>query len=120
MHDDGLTMREITAAVYVHARVGIPVPNLRHVEYFHDRQRIERMLFDGALDPAGGVLTPDPDQPGLGWSLRDSDAERYRRARFPDVGLLRGSQLLRSASSYADSGQKGGLSGCMAGRPGGK
>jgi hypothetical protein len=38
------------------------------------------MFFDDALDPAGGVLTPDPDQPGLGLSLRESDAERYRRA----------------------------------------
>ena len=42
----------------LHARVGVAVPNLRHVEYFHDHQRIERLLFDGALDPDGGVLTP--------------------------------------------------------------
>jgi L-alanine-DL-glutamate epimerase-like enolase superfamily enzyme len=64
----------------LHARVGAAVPNLRHVEYFHDHQRIERMLFDGALDPTGGVLTPDPGQHGLGLTLRDSDAARYRRA----------------------------------------
>jgi L-alanine-DL-glutamate epimerase-like enolase superfamily enzyme len=64
----------------LHARVGVAVPNLRHVEYFHDHQRIEQMFFDGALDPAGGVLTPDPDQPGLGLTLREPDAERYRRA----------------------------------------
>ena len=63
----------------LHARVGVAVPNLRHVEYFHDHQRIERLLFDGALDPDGGVLTPDPGQPGLGLTLRESDAERYRR-----------------------------------------
>jgi L-alanine-DL-glutamate epimerase-like enolase superfamily enzyme len=63
----------------LHARVGVAVPNLRHVEYFHDHQRIERMFFDGALDPADGVLTPDPDQPGLGLILRESDVERYRR-----------------------------------------
>jgi L-alanine-DL-glutamate epimerase-like enolase superfamily enzyme len=62
----------------LHARVGIAVPNLRHVEYFHDHQRIERMLFDGALHPYGGGLAPDPDQPGLGLALRASDAERYR------------------------------------------
>jgi hypothetical protein len=55
------------------------VPNLRHVEYFHDHQRIEGILFDGALDPAGGILTPDPDEPGLGLTLRESDAERYRQ-----------------------------------------
>ena len=63
----------------LHARTGLAVPNLRHVEYFHDHQRIEGMLFDGALDPAGGVLTPDPDEPGLGLTLRESDAKRYRR-----------------------------------------
>lgn len=64
----------------LHARVGAAVPNLRHVEYFHDHQRIEQLLFDGALDPAGGVLTPDPGEPGLGLRLRAADAERYRRA----------------------------------------
>jgi len=63
----------------LHARVGVTVPNLRHVEYFHDHQRIEQMFFDGALDPDGGVMTPDPDQPGLGLALRESDADRYRR-----------------------------------------
>jgi L-alanine-DL-glutamate epimerase-like enolase superfamily enzyme len=62
----------------LHARVGIAVPNLRHVEYFHDHQRIEQMFFDGALDPEGGILTPDPEQPGLGLTLRESEAERYR------------------------------------------
>ena len=64
----------------LHARVGLAVPNLRHVEYFHDHQRIEGMLFDGALDPSGGLLTPDPDPPGHGLTLREQDAERYRRA----------------------------------------
>jgi L-alanine-DL-glutamate epimerase-like enolase superfamily enzyme len=63
----------------LHARVGIAVPNLRHVEYFHDHQRIEQMFFDGALNPAGGALTPDPDEPGLGLALREPDADRYRR-----------------------------------------
>jgi hypothetical protein len=36
----------------------VAVPNLRHVEYLHDHQRVERMLFDGALDPEGSILTP--------------------------------------------------------------
>jgi L-alanine-DL-glutamate epimerase-like enolase superfamily enzyme len=63
----------------LHAHVGGATPNLRHVEYFHDHQRIERMLFDGTLDPQGGALVPDPDQPGLGLQLRTADAEHYRR-----------------------------------------
>jgi L-alanine-DL-glutamate epimerase-like enolase superfamily enzyme len=62
----------------LHAHVAAAVPNLRHVEYFHDHQRIEQMLFYGALDPGGGVLTPDPAVPGLGLVLRAADAERYR------------------------------------------
>jgi L-alanine-DL-glutamate epimerase-like enolase superfamily enzyme len=62
----------------LHARVAAGVPNLRHVEYFHDHQRLEQMLFDGALPPDGGVLTPDPGRPGFGLELRIADAERYR------------------------------------------
>ena len=62
----------------LHAQVAAAVPNLRHLEYFHDYQRIERMLFDGTLDPVGGVLTPDPGRPGLGLELRSADAEPYR------------------------------------------
>ena len=64
----------------LHAHVGAAVPNLRHIEYFHDHQRIERMFFDGALDPAGGMLHPDPARPGLGMELRTADAGRFRRA----------------------------------------
>ncbi|HEX3307735.1 MAG TPA: enolase C-terminal domain-like protein [Streptosporangiaceae bacterium] len=63
----------------LHAHVGAAVPNLRHVEYFHDHQRIERLFFDGALDPAGGTLRPDPDRPGHGLTHRHADTERYRR-----------------------------------------
>jgi L-alanine-DL-glutamate epimerase-like enolase superfamily enzyme len=63
----------------LHARAGVAVPNLRHVEYFHDHQRIERMLFDGALDPDGGILTPAQDRLGLGMCLKETDAEKYRQ-----------------------------------------
>ena len=41
---------------------------------------VERLLFEGALDPYGGAMRPDPDRPGHGMSLRAADAERYRRA----------------------------------------
>jgi L-alanine-DL-glutamate epimerase-like enolase superfamily enzyme len=64
----------------LHAHVAAAVPNLRHVEYFHDHQRIERMLFDGTLDPRGGTMCSDPGQPGHGMTLRDADAEPFRRA----------------------------------------
>jgi L-alanine-DL-glutamate epimerase-like enolase superfamily enzyme len=49
----------------------------RHVEYFHDHVRIERMLFDGAPEPVGGVLFPDRSRPGLGLELKRADAEPF-------------------------------------------
>ena len=64
----------------LHAHVAAAVPNLRHLEYFHDHARIETMLFDGALDPSGGVLRPDPARPGLGLTLKDANCARYRVA----------------------------------------
>jgi L-alanine-DL-glutamate epimerase-like enolase superfamily enzyme len=63
----------------LHARVAGGVPNLRHIEYFHDHQRIEDLLFDGSLSPRGGVMTPERDRPGLGMALRITDAAVYRR-----------------------------------------
>jgi L-alanine-DL-glutamate epimerase-like enolase superfamily enzyme len=64
----------------LHAHVAAAVPNLRHVEYFHDHQRIERMLFDGTLDPHGGTMCPDPGRAGHGMTLRDAEAEQFRQA----------------------------------------
>lgn len=62
----------------LHAPVAAAVPNLRHIEYFYDHARIERLLFDGTLDPTGGWLAPCRDAPGLGLELRRADADRYR------------------------------------------
>ena len=64
----------------LHAHVCAAVPNLRHLEYFHDHVRIESMLFDGVLDPHGGALRPDPARPGLGLALKAADAEKFRVA----------------------------------------
>lgn len=57
----------------VHAHVACSVPHLRHVEYFHDHHRIENMLFEGALSPAGGALCPDTTRPGHGMALRSGN-----------------------------------------------
>jgi L-alanine-DL-glutamate epimerase-like enolase superfamily enzyme len=64
----------------LHAHVAAAVPNLRHLEYFHDHVRIESMLFDGTLDPAGGVLRPDLSRPGHGLSLKETVTAPYRTA----------------------------------------
>ena len=53
-------------APHLHAAVATAVPNLRHLEWFHDHVRIENMFFDGTLDPVGGTVRPDPDAPGSG------------------------------------------------------
>lgn len=48
-----------------------------HAEYFHDHQRIERALFDGAAVARGGMLAPDTSSPGHGIAFKRVDAERY-------------------------------------------
>ena len=48
-----------------------------HLEWFHDHVRIERLLFDGAVQPRGGLLEPDRDRPGIGLELKRSDARPY-------------------------------------------
>ncbi|MDQ6724937.1 MAG: mandelate racemase, partial [Actinomycetota bacterium] len=64
----------------LHAHVACAVPNIRHLEYFHDHARVDRLLLDGVLDPDGGVLRPDLTRPGLGLELKVADAAPYRRA----------------------------------------
>jgi L-alanine-DL-glutamate epimerase-like enolase superfamily enzyme len=59
------------------AHVACAVPNVAHLEYFHDHARCDRILFDGVLDPVDGVLRPDLDRAGFGLQLRLADAERY-------------------------------------------
>ena len=49
-----------------------------NVEYFYDHQRIEAMLFDGAVRARNGSLQPDPSRPGLGLELKKEDAERFQ------------------------------------------
>jgi L-alanine-DL-glutamate epimerase-like enolase superfamily enzyme len=46
------------------------VPRFRHIEYFHDHVRVEGQLFDGVLEPDGGVLRPDRSRPGHGLELK--------------------------------------------------
>jgi hypothetical protein len=62
-------------AVSMHALCALP--RLRHLEWFHDHVRIERMLSAGAPVPVGGAVQPDPSRPGLGLELKASDAARW-------------------------------------------
>jgi L-alanine-DL-glutamate epimerase-like enolase superfamily enzyme len=61
----------------LHLHVCLALARLRHLEWFHDHVRIERMLFDGFVEPVDGELRPDLSRPGNGLELKASDAESY-------------------------------------------
>lgn len=61
----------------LHLHPALALDAFVHVEYFHDHERIERLLFDGFREPIDGALAPDLDQPGNGLDLKRSDAQRY-------------------------------------------
>lgn len=62
----------------VHMHLACAARSLRHVEFFHDHARMERMLFDGFCEPQQGAMRPDMARPGLGLEFKEADAERYR------------------------------------------
>jgi L-alanine-DL-glutamate epimerase-like enolase superfamily enzyme len=61
----------------LHLHVACAAPRMRHLEWFHDHVRIERMLFDGAPQPRDGKIAPDLTRPGNGLTLKRGDAEAY-------------------------------------------
>ena len=61
----------------LHVPLGCALPAVRHLEWFFDHQRIERMLFDGAPQPERGMLRPDPSRPGFGLELKRREAEQW-------------------------------------------
>jgi L-alanine-DL-glutamate epimerase-like enolase superfamily enzyme len=63
-------------ALHLHACMA--AEPVRHLEYFHDHVRIERMLFDGVTVPERGVLHPDRSRPGHGLELKRADAQSFR------------------------------------------
>ncbi len=79
---DGLCQSTLTplsthCAPHLHLHAAMACKQLRHSEYFFDHVRIERMLFDGMLEPVGGALHPDPARPGIGLEFKHADAARY-------------------------------------------
>jgi L-alanine-DL-glutamate epimerase-like enolase superfamily enzyme len=52
------------------AHVCCGIPHFRHIEYFHDHVRVERMLFDGVREPEHGALRPDRSRAGHGLELK--------------------------------------------------
>jgi L-alanine-DL-glutamate epimerase-like enolase superfamily enzyme len=61
-----------------HAPVAVALRPLRHLEWFHDHVRIERLFFEGAeAEPTDGVLRPC-EGPGNGLRVRPRAVEPYR------------------------------------------
>ncbi|MCR6490564.1 mandelate racemase [Amycolatopsis sp. OK19-0408] len=71
--------REVSAhcAPNLSAHAGVATPNFRHIEWFADHDRIEKLFFDGCLDPAGGTVSPSLSAPGHGLTLRADVAAEY-------------------------------------------
>jgi len=61
----------------IHLHAACAAPRFLTLEYFHDHARLERFLFDGAVEPVEGSLRPDLELPGLGLELKRREAERY-------------------------------------------
>jgi L-alanine-DL-glutamate epimerase-like enolase superfamily enzyme len=61
----------------LHAHVACAVPRFSVAEWFHDHVRVERMLFDGVLEPVAGALRPDLSRPGLGLELKRKESARH-------------------------------------------
>ncbi|WIE80549.1 enolase C-terminal domain-like protein [Curtobacterium sp. MCSS17_016] len=70
----------------LHASIATAVPNVVHVERFHDHALIEEQLFDGLPDLRDGSLVPDRDRPGHGLELRSADVEPYLTGRWATAG----------------------------------
>ncbi|HEU4603768.1 MAG TPA: enolase C-terminal domain-like protein [Steroidobacteraceae bacterium] len=62
----------------LHLHVACAARPLIHMEYFFDHVRIERMLFDGAVQPNQGQVAPDRSRPGVGLEFKWEDAQCYR------------------------------------------
>jgi len=66
-------------APQVSAHACTAVWHLRHLEYFHDHNRIEHLAFDGCLESEpGGALKPDTSRAGLGLQLKRAEIEKWR------------------------------------------
>ncbi len=61
----------------VHMHLGCAARPLRHLEFFHDHARIERLLFEGFCEPVDGEMHPDLSKPGLGLVFKQQDAEPF-------------------------------------------
>ena len=64
----------------IHATLCCALTPAINVEYFYDHERIEAMLFDGAVRAHNGFLQPDDSKPGLGLELKREDGRQFQIA----------------------------------------
>jgi L-alanine-DL-glutamate epimerase-like enolase superfamily enzyme len=72
----GIPLSAHTAPM-LHLPLCCAAPRFAHLEYFHDHVRVEKLLFDGVIEPVEGELSPDLSRPGFGLELKRQDAARY-------------------------------------------
>ena len=58
-----------------HLHICSGLPEVRHMEYFHDHVRIENLIFEGQPQPVNGRLSPDLSLPGIGIFLKETARE---------------------------------------------
>lgn len=63
-----------------HLHLACALPELVHMEYFHDHVLIEDRFFENNRRPEKGVLTPDLTMPGNGLQMKETDLEHHRVA----------------------------------------
>lgn len=73
--------RGLDVSVHCGPHLALPValttPNLRHIEYFVDHERVDTALFAGLPTVEDGALVPRPDAVGHGMTVRpEADALR--------------------------------------------
>jgi len=61
----------------IHMHACCAVPRARHLEFFHDHARVERIFFDGFCEPRDGHMFPDLSRAGLGLELKQKDISQY-------------------------------------------
>lgn len=62
----------------LHLHPALSLPNFYIAEYFYDHVRIEKMFFDGVIEPKNGKMAPDLSRPGLGLEFKWKEAEKYK------------------------------------------
>lgn len=62
----------------LHLHAAVSLNSFYIAEYFYDHARIEKMLFDGVMQPVNGSVMPDLSRPGMGLEFKHKDSKKYK------------------------------------------